>query len=128
MGKRKYPAWYYESTSPEGQWDEHPESLFPYPGLPKKLRGLIYLLRNNGWNTTASGTSYKGVIVIRPYSEQFGHHQEHGGATQYLRNFLWKHGYKHFEIKRTQFSWHGKLVDDLLVLKLLGPGYMERTK
>jgi len=119
MGRRKYPDWYYDDTTPG------PGA--PYR-LPKNLRGLIYLLRNNGWNTTASNGEYKGIIVIQPYGEQFGHEQEHGGPVAYLRNFLWEHGYKHFEIKYTQFSWHGKLVDDVLILKLLGSGWFERWK
>jgi len=116
----KYPDWYYEPTSPEPGYETY--------CLPKKLRGLIYLLRNNGWNTTGSSNEYKGIIVIRPYGEQFGHEQKHGGPVGYLRNFLREHGYKHFEIKHLEFTWHGKVVDEVLVLKLLGPGYMDRWK
>lgn len=108
---RKYPDWYYGPTSPEPGYETY--------CLPKKLRGLIYLLRNNGWNTTSSGESYRGVIIIRPYGEQFGYHQYYGGPADHLRDFLCEHGYKHFEIKHTQFTWHGQIHDDVLALKLL---------
>jgi len=120
MMGRKYPDWYYGPTTPRPGYEKY--------RLPKKLRGLIYLLRNNGWNTEGSGDSYRGIIVIQPYGEQFGWWQEEGGPIAHLRNFLWNHGYKHFEIKHIQFSWHGKVCDDVLILKLLGPEYGERWR
>ena len=113
----KYPAWYYQTTP-----DPH------YPGIDEKIRGLVYLLRNNGWNTTACGSDYEGVIIISLYGEQMGWMNECGGPARCLRVFLKSHGYEHFEITHREWTWHGYLVEQELILKILGSEWNARWK
>lgn len=105
----RYPAWYYQTTPDSG-----------YLGIDEPVRELTYLLRNNGWNTTAScGSEYGGVIVIGLYNEQMGWMSEHGGPVRCLRVFLLSHGYEHFEITHRERQWHGHIVEKILILKVL---------
>lgn len=113
----KYPVWYYKTT-PDPR----------YPGIDEKIRELVYQLRNNGWNTTACGSSYEGVIVIDLYDEQMGWMHDFGGPVHCLRKFLWSLGYEHFEITHREWTWHGHVTEEELVLKILGPEWNARWK
>lgn len=104
----KYPDWYYQ-TSPD------------YIGIDEKVLELVYLLRNNGWNTVGSSGEYEGLVIIACYDEQSGGFIEHGGNLNCLGGFLWEHGYEHWKADEHQVSWHGKLVGRYIVLKILGP-------
>ena len=116
--KQKFPSWYHQTTPDIG-----------YPGIDEGVHELVYLLRNNGWNTSSScGSEYKGLVIIECYDEQSGWMHEHGGPVNCLRVFLETHGYQHFEIKHIVHNWHGKVVEKILVLKILGPEYLARWK
>ena len=94
--------------------------------IDKNIRKLVYLLRENGWNTTSScGHEYEGVIVIACYSEQSGGVSD---IVLHLRNFLKANGYEHFEITRKLWQWHGLIAEDILVIKLLGAEWDARWK
>lgn len=92
--------------------------------IDEKIRKLVYLLRENGWNTTAScGHEYEGIIVIACYAEQLGGVPD---IVLYLRNFLRENGYAHFEITRKMWQWHGQIIEDTIVVKLLNPEWDAR--
>ena len=106
---RSYPDWYYQTTADP-----------KYPGIDENMRELVYLLRNNGWNTISScGHEFEGIVVMACYHEQSGGMLDSGGVVFYLRNFLKSHGYEHFEITRKVYQWHGQIVEDVIILKLL---------
>ena len=114
----KYPAWYYKTT-PDPR----------YPGIDEKVRGLVYLLRNNGWNTTACcGSEYEGIIIIDLYGEQMGWMLDHGGPVRCLRVFLKSHGYEHFEITYQDWIMYGHAIEQTLILKILDTEWLGRWK
>ncbi len=85
--------------------------------IDKNISKLVYLLRNNGWNTTAScGHEYEGLVVIACYAEQSGGVSD---IILHLRNFLKNNGYEHFELTRKLWQWHGHITEDVLIIKLL---------
>lgn len=94
--------------------------------IDKNISKLVHLLREAGWNTTAScGQEFEGIIVIACY------HEQSGGVPDillHLRNFLKDNGYEHFEIKRTLWQWHGLITEDVLVIKLLNAEWGHRWK
>ena len=97
--------------------------------IDKNIRKLVYLLRENGWNTTQScGHEYKGIIVIACYEEQTGEMLDRGGVVFCLRDFLNAHGYEHFEITHKVFQWHGHIVEDVIILKLLDSDWFCRWR
>ena len=111
---RQYADWYYESTDPNDPG---------YPGIDEKVRGLVHLLRNNGWNTTAScGHEYEGLVIIHCYDEQGGAHIASGGVASGLCKFLWANNYEDFEVVQHKRSDRGKIVEEYLVLKMLKQG------
>ena len=97
--------------------------------IDKNIRKLVYLLRENGWNTIQScGHEYKGLIVIACYDGQFDGLADKCGVVLYLRDFLNANGYEHFEIAHKVFQWHGKIVEDVIILKLLDAEWDARWK
>ena len=115
---KELPDWYYQTSPDPG-----------YPGIDEKVRKLVYLLRNDGWNTTSScGHNYEGVIIIDISGEQFGWAQACGGIIYHLRNFLKENGYEHFEITQKIHQWHGHQVEDMLSVKLLSSEWDARWK
>lgn len=114
---RPYPDWYYESTDPND---------LCYPGIGEKVRSLVYLLRNAGWNTTSScGHEHEGVIVIGCYGEQSGAHLASGGVANGLRDFLWSEGYEDFEVRHHERSVGGLIVEEYLTLVMLAVKVVE---
>lgn len=94
--------------------------------IDRNISKLVHLLRENGWNTTSScGHEYEGVVIIACYGEQSGGVSD---IVLHLRNFLKANGYKHFEITRKLWQWHGLIVEDVLVVKLLNAEWDARWK
>ena len=97
-----------------------------YSSIDSSIRELVRLLRDNGWNTTAScGHEYEGVIIIACYAEQIGGVKD---IVYHLRNFLKANGYEYFEITRKLYQWWGQIVEDTIILKLLSPDWDARWK
>ena len=92
------------------------------------IRPLVKLLRDNGWNTTSSCEhEFKGIVIIYPAGEQLGYCYKKGIDIEILLNrLLIDNNYKHFEITRKIFCWHGKTVDDYITLKMLNEDYNHR--
>ena len=94
--------------------------------IDENISKLVHLLRENGWNTTAScGHEYEGLIIIACYAEQSGGVSD---IVLRLRDFLKSNGYEHFLIKRELRQWHGQIVEDTLIVKLLSAEWDDRWK
>ncbi len=112
---RSYPDWYYQTT-PDPK----------YPGIDENIRELVYLLRNNGWNTVSScGHEYEGLVIIACYAEQSGRTSD---ILLRLQKFLKDNGYKHFLITRELRQWHGQIIEDILIVKILNSEWDARWK
>ena len=94
--------------------------------IDEKISKLVYLLRENGWNTTGScGHEYEGLIIIACYPEQSGGVPD---IVLHLRDFLKVNKYEHFLITRNVRQWHDQIIEDTLILKLLNSEWDARWK
>ena len=80
-----------------------------YKRIEKPVRDLVYLLRNNGFNTTSSC----GHTKPTPYVQMAWYVHE---DIQRLYNLLWDNGYKTFEL---HLFWPSSGIGRFMEVKLL---------